>query len=244
MLIRAGVRSFRAVRRVAAAKTPTSRLFRDVASHYRATFPGTGTGFYTAHDWNRLQAAFGLVCGASVLDVGPGNGAFLWALCKSGKYRTVSGVDTATPSMFLLREDATYVRGSVTNLPYADGSFHTVTCMEVLEHLEMEALDEAVAELRRVYRQRLICTVPFEEPEPLWWHDREGGHRQRFDLARLRGMFPSRGYAALIGRERPRPWIVVVEDARFTSRNLELVSLGRLRWECWRARLAGSLGSN
>ena len=195
----------------------------------------TGTAFRLPLGWYVAQAYW---------TWGRENGAFLWALCKSGKYRTVSGVDTATRSMFLLPEDAMYVRGSVTDVAYADGSFDTVTCMEALEHLEKEALDEAVAEMRRVYRQRLICTVPFEEPEPLWWHDREGGHRRRFDIARLRGMFPSRGYAALIGRGRPFPWIIVVEDVRFTSGNLELVSLGRLRWECLRAGLAGSLRSN
>jgi ubiquinone/menaquinone biosynthesis C-methylase UbiE len=52
------------------------------------------------------------------------------------------------------------VRGSVLSLPFADGSFDAVTCLEVLEHLPDPAA--AVRELTRVARRAVVLSVPFE----------------------------------------------------------------------------------
>jgi SAM-dependent methyltransferase len=53
-------------------------------------------------------------------------------------------------------------RGSVTALPYPDGSFDHALCLDVLEHLSFEDQDRALAELFRVIRPGggLLVTVP------------------------------------------------------------------------------------
>jgi SAM-dependent methyltransferase len=52
------------------------------------------------------------------------------------------------------------VCGSVFALPFARGSFDTVTCLEVLEHLDDPAA--AVRELGRVARRAIVVSVPYE----------------------------------------------------------------------------------
>jgi len=53
-----------------------------------------------------------------------------------------------------------FVSGWVENLPFPDKSFDTVICTHVIEHI----LDyrDAIAELRRIARRRLIIVVPRE----------------------------------------------------------------------------------
>jgi SAM-dependent methyltransferase len=45
-------------------------------------------------------------------------------------------------------------------LPFKTGQFDLVTALETLEHLPPEAVPKAVAELRRVTRRFLVCTIP------------------------------------------------------------------------------------
>lgn len=60
------------------------------------------------------------------------------------------------------------------------GRFDSVTCIHVIEHLDAEQTDQALANLWRITRQRLIIAVPLEEtPDPRF------GHRQVFNEARL-----------------------------------------------------------
>jgi ubiquinone/menaquinone biosynthesis C-methylase UbiE len=52
------------------------------------------------------------------------------------------------------------VCASVLSLPFAARSFDTVTCLEVLEHLDDPSA--AVRELARVARRAVVVSVPFE----------------------------------------------------------------------------------
>jgi len=45
-------------------------------------------------------------------------------------------------------------------LPFKAGQFDLVTALETLEHLPPDAVPKALAELRRVTRQYLVCTIP------------------------------------------------------------------------------------
>src|SRR5699024_2298472 len=53
-------------------------------------------------------------------------------------------------------------RGSLTALPYDDGSFDRVLCLDVLEHLSFDDQTAAVAEMARVLRSggELFVSVP------------------------------------------------------------------------------------
>lgn len=52
--------------------------------------------------------------------------------------------------------------GSLTALPYADGTFDRALCLDVLEHLTFEEQPRALAELRRVLRPggELLVSIP------------------------------------------------------------------------------------
>ena len=52
--------------------------------------------------------------------------------------------------------------GTVTSLPYSDGSFERVLCLDVLEHLTFDEQPVALAEMRRVHRPEgeLLVSVP------------------------------------------------------------------------------------
>jgi hypothetical protein len=69
----------------------------------------------------------------------------------------------------------------------------------------------ALANLRRVAARRLIVTVPFNEPFPLYHENRASGHKQSFGRAELERFFPGG-----IGAELPNwgvNWILIVEDS-------------------------------
>jgi ubiquinone/menaquinone biosynthesis C-methylase UbiE len=56
---------------------------------------------------------------------------------------------------------ALYVQGDVTALPFADKSFDSTYCFDVLEHVDEKS---ALQELARVTEKRLILIVPQESP--------------------------------------------------------------------------------
>lgn len=45
-------------------------------------------------------------------------------------------------------------------LPFADKSFDTIVCVEVLEHLERADALKAIGEFERIARRRVVVTVP------------------------------------------------------------------------------------
>jgi len=98
--------------------------------------------------------------GESVCDVGCGTGALLSRIQSAhpGLARLV-GVDFVIDDASSL-PGIEYVAAKVETLPFQDGEFDTVICTHVIEHI----LDyrQAIAELRRIARRRLIVVVPRE----------------------------------------------------------------------------------
>ena len=106
----------------------------------------------------RLAALVVLVLGPRVLDAGCGGGAYVQYLL--GRGFDARGVDLL--EMFVEVAGARLpvgrvVQGDLQALPFADHSFDTSICLDVLEHIDDRA---ALAELARVTRRRLIVAVP------------------------------------------------------------------------------------
>jgi len=112
--------------------------------------------------YERLAAIVEPLDPASLLDAGCGEGETLARLGPSLPERTVA-VDLSAEAVELTAARFPTVevrRASVLDLPFAEGSFDLVVCLEVLEHLpEPEA---ALAELCRVASGDLVVSVPHE----------------------------------------------------------------------------------
>jgi len=94
----------------------------------------------------------------SVLDVGCGDGFVISGLDE--KIEAV-GVDLSAEALKHVRRPTK--QASITELPFADGSFDLVMANDVLEHLGDADFAKATAELRRVSRRYVLVTVPFME---------------------------------------------------------------------------------
>ena len=100
------------------------------------------------------------VTGDSVCDVGCGTG-YLLSLIRAARptVGALHGVDFIIAEAALLPGIA-FTAARIEALPFPDKYFDTVVCTHVVEHiLDYRA---AIAELRRVARQRLIVVVPRE----------------------------------------------------------------------------------
>ena len=78
------------------------------------------------------------------------------------------------------------LRGSVAQIPFADGSFDTVFCFRLLHHLEPDVQTAVLAELARVCRGQLILSAF----HPVSTHEWSRAFKTRF-LGATRGRFPT-----------------------------------------------------
>jgi SAM-dependent methyltransferase len=97
-----------------------------------------------------------------VLEIGIGNGFVSRYLRDCGMRVTTLDLDAnLKPS----------ICGSVTDLPFTDNSFDTISCCEVLEHLPYEIVPNALAELARVTAKQVVLSVPDVSPYFQWKYD-------------------------------------------------------------------------
>ena len=150
----------------------------------------------------------------SILDAGCGDGFFChWIREKTGA-RRVAGIDISEKRLERARwryPVIDYLRGELPALPFKEGEFEVVTCIEVLEHQEDPAA--AIKELARVARRFVVVTVPNRWPlrQTLCPHCLRtfpaDGHLHSFDeerleaLARDAGLRPERirSYSLTVG---------------------------------------------
>jgi SAM-dependent methyltransferase len=126
----------------------------------------------------------GLPPGARVLDAGCGSGRTLEDLVD---YGTVAGIelDPEAAAFAASRGCGEVKVGSLERLPWEDGSFDLITCLDVLEHIPDDR--GALAELRRVCKAggSMLLTVPAYQA--LWsLHDAANHHYRRYSRRSLR----------------------------------------------------------
>jgi 2-polyprenyl-3-methyl-5-hydroxy-6-metoxy-1,4-benzoquinol methylase len=137
---------------------------------------------------DRLPLEFG----ARLLDAGCGSGRTMDELACYGR---VSGVDLSADAVEAARRrghrDVRVAR--VEDLPFADGTFDVVTCLDVVEHTPDDRA--TLAELRRVTRPGGLLLVTVPAYQALWSrHDEVNRHFRRYDSASLRAAARSAGW--------------------------------------------------
>lgn len=155
------------------------------ANHHK--YNGHGR-FYTRH-LERFMAAYTDMLAAThpetVLDAGCGEGYATDFMARRLPDVSFTGVDLSGDAVAFARQTfgsaATYLEGSVYDLPFDEGAFDAVVCSEVLEHLDEPA--RALAELTRVARHHVLLTVP---REPIF--------KFLNDIGRFMGMSPDPGH--------------------------------------------------
>jgi GR25 family glycosyltransferase involved in LPS biosynthesis/exopolysaccharide biosynthesis predicted pyruvyltransferase EpsI len=172
-------------------------------------------------DIRRYKTCLQITRGESLLDIGINRGILVNAADISGQFDKIVGVDIYKSENAILGENITFKKISVLDPNFISSKYDTVVCMEVVEHIEAEYNSQLLKNLRDSTSKRLIITVPLDEPEPLWWHDKPGGHRQNFDLDKIEKLFPT-----AIATMEPRwgvDWIFLVEDSSLENDSFRLV---------------------
>jgi SAM-dependent methyltransferase len=101
----------------------------------------------------------------AVLDVGCNVGALLSDVARHCKAAELVGLDINRDALETARRrhpGISFVHGDAWNLPFERETFDTVTCLEVIEHVEGDRRADAFREMRRVTRPggRLIVSTP------------------------------------------------------------------------------------
>ncbi len=120
--------------------------------------------------------------GRPVLEVGCGTGHNLNWLSSVGRAR---GIEVNPGAVAWARRARRPVElGGVEALPFGDGEFGLLACLDVLEHVADD--EAALAEMRRVTEPGgvLLLTVP-AYPGLFSAHDEAAGHRRRYSRRRL-----------------------------------------------------------
>jgi len=96
--------------------------------------------------------------GTKLLDAGAGDGSLVRQLKKAFPDAQVEGVDIAPKS-----DDVE--QGDIANLAYRDGSFDTIFCVEVIEHLTEKDTSKVLTGLNRIVSPggMVIITTPYAE---------------------------------------------------------------------------------
>jgi len=160
-----------------------------------------------------------------LLDLGCGDGANLARIASIRPDLHLAGVDISTGDLERARQsvpDAELHHAGGDNLPFPDGQFDAITCLEMIEHVPRQLRSDVVAQARRVAKPhaRLILSTPHT------------GAFQWLDAQNMRHRFPRLYRAVASGSKRDREYAgqqEVVWHHHFTCGELE--DLLRSRWQ-------------
>lgn len=97
-----------------------------------------------------------------LLDAGCGNGVFAKLVKSRLPEIHVTCVDRSAKALEYVEADEKRLSG-VDSLPFEDKRFDCVTCLEVIEHLNVTDFENTLNELTRVASKFVIISVPFNE---------------------------------------------------------------------------------
>lgn len=168
---------------------------------------------------------------STLLDAGCGEGIVARLIHERFPAVLLTGIDASPGAIAIATRDnpeATFLIGSVLELPFPDDAFDVVGCFEVLEHLPGDLPAKALAEYARVARRAVVLSVPHEP-----WFCRANAARGKNWEVRPRGSDPdhhqfwsSQAFGDLVSRNfevrtltTSFPWTICVADVQKTASN-------------------------
>jgi SAM-dependent methyltransferase len=145
---------------------------------------------------------------SACLDVGCNVGALLSGVARHCTNASLVGVDINREALEIAKQrhrQIRFVHADACDLPFENETFDTVTCLEVIEHLESARRAEAFREMRRVARRgsRLIVSTPHHG-----WFSWLDANNVRFRVPSLYGKLIKSGVkdASYDREDRPIVW--------------------------------------
>ena len=85
-----------------------------------------------------------------------------------------------------------YIQSNINyiNDYFPEKSIDIIIISEVMEHLDKELFFKSLENLKKIVKIKLIITVPFNEFFPLFQQSHEYGHKQSFNLYKIKKIFP------------------------------------------------------
>jgi len=139
----------------------------------------------------------------TLIDVGCGNGLFLKHLndMRESCFERLCGADRSMAALAWVETEK--VQAGVESLPFSEGEFDIVSCMEVLEHLPQTIYISALNELSRIARRYILISVPHNENlrmsltecEKCCCRFNPNYHLRAFRESTIKNLFTDKGFA-------------------------------------------------
>ena len=133
-----------------------------------------------------------LAPGARILDAGCGSGRTLEELVAYGEVQGIE-LDPGAAGLAISRGVGEVQIGRLEELPWEDGQFDLITCLDVIEHTPDDRV--TLSELRRVSKPGAFLLVTVPAYQGLWsTHDVANHHYRRYSRARMRAAAGEAGW--------------------------------------------------
>ncbi len=99
----------------------------------------------------------------NLLDIGCGNGAFMYFLEQEGLDIKMTGLEYSRVAIENRVSKSLILESSITGMPFGDSEFEIVSALEVIEHLPYNEFSFACSEIQRVASKYILISVPYKE---------------------------------------------------------------------------------
>lgn len=97
----------------------------------------------------------------SLVDVGCGGGIFVNHLNSSNIFNRIVGIDRSSTALKYVNTEK--IKADINSIPFSNGEFDIVTCLEVIEHIPYFNYNKALEELCRISNKYILISVPYNQ---------------------------------------------------------------------------------
>lgn len=198
-------------------------VFEKVKNQFLSRDTSLGQVLFSKHDWERTKIAFDILKSAKrVADVGIGQGQLVSLLAEKSNTKSVIGIDFRRHSKLLepSHPNFEYIEWDITTEIPDIPTVEIVVAMEVLEHVAVDKVSDALRALRQLsHTGTILVTVPYKEQHPLFHFDKPYGHKQSFDDRVVERIF---GGNMIYTNYHERWYLILLTDGKGRPKKMNL----------------------